>query len=172
MALGETAIHTSLQYHVVSLRSLLPSRLSSFSVDFVSSLRISCLSLYLFAIVILLDSELLRYYRFLPHSDRVHFMFIFWYTLSLKQTVFRSELSFRMANLPENAIQLIFEMAAEEPITWEDAFVEGSLRIVRFLDWEGQRVLATLDRTARCSLRFATLVAWEQAHPLHAFYWS
>ena len=84
---------------------------------------------------------------------------------SVKQTDFH----FHMANLTENIIQLIVEMAADEPITWEDAFVEGALRIVRFLDWEGQRVLATLDRTARRSVRFATFVAWEQSHPLHAF---
>ena len=52
MALGETVIHTSPSHHYVRLRSLLPTRLSSFPT--VSSLpfRVSCVSLYSFAIII------------------------------------------------------------------------------------------------------------------------
>ena len=77
-----------------------------------------------------------------------------------------------MANLPDEAIQIILEMAAEEPATWEDALAEGSLRIYRFLDWQSQRVLGTLDRTAQRSVRFVFLVGLEVRHPLHAYYWS
>ena len=81
-----------------------------------------------------------------------------------------------MANLPDEAIQIILEMAAEEPwsgpATWEDALAEGNLRIYRFLDWQSQRVFWTLNRTALRAARFAFLVGLEVRHPLHAYYWS
>ena len=77
-----------------------------------------------------------------------------------------------MANLPEHVIELIVEMASDDPVSWEDAVIEGSLRIVRFLDFGEQRILATLDRTARRTVQFAKRVAWEPSHPFHGFCWS
>ena len=123
--------------------SLISAPFSALFLSFrlVSPLRYFSVSFCSHAVVILLRPFLLRalstawvdFYRLL-HLSYCFFVPVYF---SLKQALFRSVLSVRMANLPDNAIQIILEMAAEEPATWEDAFAEGYLRIFRFLEWEG-----------------------------------
>ena len=63
-----------------------------------------------------------------------------------------------MAALPEHVVALIVEMISGGPVSWEDAVTDGGLRIIRFHAFEEQRILATVDRTARRMVLLATRV--------------
>ena len=63
-------------------------------------------------------------------------------TFSLKLPAFL----WSMPTLPEHVVALFVEMISEDPVSWEDAVTEGGLRIIRFLAFEEQRILATVDR--------------------------
>ena len=52
-----------------------------------------------------------------------------------------------MAALPEHVVALIVEIISGDPVSWEDAVTEGGLRIIRFHDFEEQRILVTVDRS-------------------------
>ena len=63
-----------------------------------------------------------------------------------------------MAALPEHVVALIVEIISGGPVSWEDAVTEGGLRIIRFYAFEEQRILATVDRTARRMVLHGTRV--------------